>query len=96
MAIPIVHLVSHGTDLGFARARAAELLTVLFAAAFFSRILYGMLADRVGGVRTLLIGSACQAVMLVAFSVVISLPALYVTALLFGLGLVGIMFRATP
>ena len=91
MAIPIVHLVSHGTDLGFARARAAELLTVLFAAAFFSRILYGMLADRIGGVRTLLIGSACQAVMLVVFSIVTSLPALYVTALLFGLGFAGIM-----
>ena len=91
MAIPIVHLVSHGTDLGFSRARAAELLTVLFAAAFVSRILYGMLADRIGGVRTLLIGSACQGTMLVVFSVVTTLPALYVTALLFGLGFAGIM-----
>lgn len=91
MAIPIVHLVSHGTDLGYPRARAAELLTVLFAAAFFSRILYGMLADRIGGVRTLLIGSACQATMLVAFAVVTSLPGLYVAAILFGLGFAGIM-----
>ncbi len=91
MAIPIVHLVSHGTDLGFARARAAELLTVLFAAAFVSRILYGMLADRIGGVRTLLIGSACQATMLLAFAYVTSLPALYISALLFGLGFAGIM-----
>jgi MFS family permease len=91
MAIPIVHLVSHGTDLGFARARAAELLTVLFAAAFVSRILYGLLADRIGGVRTLLIGSACQAIMLLAFSYVTSLPALYISALLFGLGFAGIM-----
>ena len=45
MAIPIVHLVSHATDLGIARARAAELSTVLFAAAFVSRILFGMVAD---------------------------------------------------
>ncbi len=91
MAIPIVHLVSHGTDLGYPRARAAELITVLFAAAFVSRILYGMLADRIGGVRTLLIGSACQAVMLLVFSTVTSLPGLYVSAILFGLGFAGIM-----
>ena len=91
MAIPIVHLVSHATDLGIARVRAAELLTVLFAAAFVSRILFGMVADRIGGVRTLLIGSACQAVMLVVFSVVTSLPAFYVAAFLFGLGFAGLM-----
>lgn len=91
MAVPIVHLVSHGTDLGHPRARAAELLTALFAAAFVSRILYGMLADRIGGVRTLLIGSACQAIMLVVFSMVTSLPGLYVSAILFGLGFAGIM-----
>jgi MFS family permease len=91
MAIPIVHLVSHATDLGIARARAAELLTVLFAAAFVSRILFGMVADRIGGVRTLLIGAACQAVMLVAFSVITTLPGMYVAAFLFGLGFAGIM-----
>jgi len=91
MAIPIVHLVSHATDLGIARARAAELLTVLFAAAFVSRILFGMAADRIGGVRTLLIGAACQAVMLVAFSVITTLPGMYVAAFLFGLGFAGIM-----
>ncbi|MCE2481448.1 MAG: MFS transporter [Alphaproteobacteria bacterium] len=91
MAIPMVHLVSHGTDLGLSRADAAELLTALFAAAFVSRILYGMLADRIGGMQTLLIGSACQATMLVVFSIVTSAPALYVSAMLFGLGFAGIM-----
>ena len=48
MAMPNVHLFSHATDLGFSSARAAELLSVLFAAAFFSRIAFGMLADRIG------------------------------------------------
>ncbi len=91
MAMPIVHLVSHATDLGFARARAAELLSVLFATAFFSRLGFGMLADRIGGVRTLLIGSTCQAVMLVAFAVVESHTGLYIAAFLFGLGFAGIM-----
>ncbi|MFP6707189.1 MAG: hypothetical protein VCE75_14390 [Alphaproteobacteria bacterium] len=49
MAMPNVHLFSHATDLGLSSARAAELLSVLFAAAFFSRIAFGMLADRIGG-----------------------------------------------
>ena len=91
MAMPIVHLVSHATDLGFARARAAELLSVLFATAFVSRILFGMLADRIGGTRTLLLGSSCQAVMLTAFAFVESHTGLYICAFLFGLGFAGIM-----
>ena len=91
MAMPIVHLISHATDLGFARARAAELLSFLFGAAFFSRIAFGMLIDRIGAVRTLLIGSSCQVIMLLAFSVVESQTGLYIMAVLFGLGFAGIM-----
>lgn len=91
MAMPIVHLVSHATDLGFTSARAAELLSLLFGAAFFSRIAFGMLVDRIGGVRTLLIGSGCQAIMLLVFSVVESQIGLYIAAVLFGLGFAGIM-----
>lgn len=91
MAMPIVHLVSHATDLGFTRAKAADLLSVLFAAAFFSRILFGMLADRIGGTRTLLLGSSCQAIMLTAFAFVESHNGLYFCAFLFGIGFAGIM-----
>ena len=91
MAIPVVHLVSHATDLGYPFSRAAELLTVLMTAGFVSRILFGMLSDRIGPAPTLLIGSACQALMLVVFSMVESLIALYVSAILFGLGFAGIM-----
>ena len=91
MAMPVVHLVSHGTDLGHPAARAAELLSVLMVTGFFSRIGFGMLADRIGAVPTLLIASASQAVMLVVFSMVESLTGLYIAAALFGLGFAGIM-----
>lgn len=91
MAVPIVHLVSHVTDLGYPRARAAEVLSVLFAAAFVSRIAFGVLADRIGAVLTLVIGSSCQAVVLLAMPAVQSLGGLYLAALLFGLGFAGIM-----
>jgi len=91
MAMPTVHLFSHATDLGLPAARAAELLSVLFAAAFFSRIGFGMLADRIGAMRTLLIGSSSQAVMLLVFAQVESTAGLYVAAFLYGLGFAGIM-----
>ena len=91
MAMPTVHLFSHATDLGVPAVRAAELLSVLFAAAFVSRIAFGLLADRIGGEPTLLIGSSCQATMLLVFSQVTGLPGLYVAALMFGLGFAGIM-----
>ena len=91
MAIPIVHLVSHATDLGHTLEQGARVLSVLFIAGFVSRIGFGMLADRIGGVRTLLIGSACMAVMLFVFVFTTSYVGLLVAALLFGLGFSGIM-----
>ena len=91
MAIPIVHLVSHATDQGYTLEQGARLLSILFMAGFVSRIGFGMLADRIGAVRTLLIGSACMAVMLFVFAFTTSYAGLLVAALLFGLGFSGIM-----
>ena len=91
MSIPIVHLVSHVTDQGYSPGQGARVLSILFMAAFVSRIGFGMLADRIGGVRTLLIGSASMAVMMLAFAFTTSYAGLFVAALLFGLGFSGIM-----
>ena len=91
MSVPIVHLVSHVTDQGYTLEQGAHVLSVLFAAAFVSRICFGMLADRIGPTRTLLIGSASMAVMLLAFAFTTSYPGLFAAALLFGLGFSGIM-----
>jgi len=91
MSVPIVHLVSYATDLGHSSASAATMLSVMFAAAFVSRILFGMLADRIGGMQTLLFASACQTLMLIVFANVSSAWGLYMAALLFGLGFSGIM-----
>ena len=91
MSMPIVHLVSHTSDLGYAEERGAEILSVLMVAGFFSRIGFGMLSDRIGAAPTLLIGSVCQFVMMIVFAAVESLTGLYVAALMFGLGFAGIM-----
>ena len=91
MAIPIVHLVSHATDLGHTLEQGARVLSVLFIAGFVSRLGFGMLADRIGPVRTLLIGSVSMAAMLLAFAFTTSYAGLFVSALLFGLGFSGVM-----
>ncbi|MEM7252274.1 MAG: MFS transporter [Pseudomonadota bacterium] len=91
MSMPMVHIVAHGTDLGFSPARAAELLSILLGFAIISRLIWGMLSDRIGGLKTLLFGSACQAVMLAAFLFVDSLWALYLTCAFYGLAYGGIV-----
>jgi MFS family permease len=91
MSMPMVHLIAHATDLGHPGARAAEMLALLLACAFVSRLAFGALADRIGGLWALLIGSAGQAVMLTAFAFVHSLVGLYVAAALFGLAFGGIV-----
>ena len=91
MSVPIVHLVSHVTDQGYTLEQGARVLSVLFVAAFLSRLGFGVLADRIGPVRTLLIGSVSMAAMLLAFAFATSYTGLFVAALLFGLGFSGIM-----
>lgn len=91
MSVPIVHLVSHVTDQGYTLEQGARALSVLFVAAFLSRLGFGMLADRIGPVRTLLIGSVSMAAMLLALAFTTSYAGLLIAALLFGLGFSGIM-----
>jgi MFS family permease len=91
MAMPMVHVIAHATDLGYPSARAAEMLSLLLGCAIVSRLLFGLVADRIGGLRTLLIGSAGQAVMLSSFALVDSLWGLYAISALFGLAFGGIV-----
>ena len=67
MAVPNGHLVAFCTDLGIAPTHGAAMLSVLLACAFLSRQFWGMVADRVGGLRAVMAGSACQAVAIGAF-----------------------------
>ena len=91
MAMPMVHLIAYATDIGHPNARAAEMLALLLACAFVSRLLFGVLVDRIGGLRTLFIGSAGQALTLSCFAFVHSFAGLYVISALFGLAFGGIV-----
>ncbi len=85
MAMPQVHIVAYCTDLGFGAARGAEMLSLMLGFGIASRLLSGAICDRIGGVRTLLLGSALQGLALLLFLPADSLMSLYVVSALFGL-----------
>ena len=85
MAMPQVHIVSYCGDLGYGVARGAEMLSIMMAFGIVSRIGSGFLADRFGGLVTLMIGSVAQAVALFFYLFFTSLPSLYLISGMFGL-----------
>lgn len=91
MAIPHSHLIAFCTDLGVSRATGAAMLSVLLGSAFLTRQFWGAMADRVGGLPTLLAGSALQCLSMVAFLFTQSEAGLFTVASLFGLGYSGII-----
>jgi MFS family permease len=91
MAVPNGHLVAFCTDLGIAPAQGAAMLSVLLACAFLSRLFWGMLADRIGGLRAVMVGSACQAVAIGAFLLTQNEIGLFAVSAAFGLGFSGII-----
>jgi len=85
MAMPQVHIVSYCGDLGYGVARGAEMLSIMMAFGIVSRIGSGFLADRFGGMVTLMIGWVAQAVALFFYLFFDSLPSLYLISAMFGL-----------
>ena len=85
MSMPQVHLVAYCGDLGYGAARGAEMLSLMLGCGIVSRIASGFIADRIGGVRTLLLGSLLQGVALLLYLAFDGLASLYVISALFGL-----------
>src|SRR5437667_5111764 len=85
MSMPQVHIVAYCGDLGYGVARGAEMLSVMLGFGIFSRIASGWICDRIGGLRTLLLGSALQGIALVLFLPFDGLPSLDIVSALFGL-----------
>jgi MFS family permease len=85
MAMPQVHIVAYCGDLGYGTARGAEMLSVMLAFGIASRLISGAICDRIGGLRTLLLGSALQGLALLLFLPFDGLVSLYVISALFGL-----------
>jgi MFS family permease len=85
MSMPQVHLVAYCSDLGYGPARGAEMLSLMLAFGIVSRVTFGFVSDRIGGLRTLLVGSGLQGVALLLFLPFKGLVSLYVISALFGL-----------
>jgi MFS family permease len=85
MSMPQVHIVAYCGDLGYGAARGAEMLSMMLGFGIVSRLLSGWLSDHIGGLRTLLLGSALQGVALLLFLPFDGLVSLYVISALFGL-----------
>jgi MFS family permease len=85
MAMPQVHIVTYCGDLGYGPARGAEMLALMMFCGVVSRMVTGVVADRIGGLRTLLLTSALQAGALFLYLFFDGLTSLYLISALFGL-----------
>ena len=91
MSMPQVHIVSYCVGLGYGPVAGAEMLALMLFGGVLSRIFFGLLSDRLGGVRTLLLGSALQCLGLAFYLPYNGLVSLYTVSLIFGLSQGGIV-----
>ena len=91
MSMPQVHIVSYCVGLGYGPAVGAEMLSLMLFGGVVSRLASGLIADRIGGIRTLLLGSFAQGIALVMYLPFDGMASLYVVSLIFGLSQGGIV-----
>ena len=91
MAMPQVHIVAYCGDLGYGPARGAEMLSLMLGLGVVSRLVSGFIADYIGGVGTLILGSALQCLALLFYLPFDGLVSLYLVSALFGLSQGGIV-----
>jgi MFS family permease len=91
MSIPQGHLVAFCSDIGIPAIQGAAMLSVLQASAFVSRVLWGWMADRIGGLTTVLAASSLQAITIAAFMATQDEAGLFAIAAAYGFGFSGII-----
>lgn len=91
MSMPQVHIVAYCVGLGYGPAVGAEMLSLMLLGGVVSRVISGLLADRVGGVMTLLVGSSLQCLALFLYLPWDGMVPLYLVSMVFGLSQGGIV-----
>ncbi|MEO1719722.1 MAG: MFS transporter, partial [Pseudomonadota bacterium] len=91
MSMPQVHIVAYCIDLGYGPARGAEMLSLMLGFGIVSRLVSGVIADKIGGLGTLLLGSTLQCIALFLYLPFDGLVPLYVVSAIFGLSQGGIV-----
>jgi MFS family permease len=91
LSVPTGHLVAFCSDIGIPPAHGAAMLSVLLGSAFLTRPVWGAISDRIGGMRTILIGSGFQLASIASFLATREEAGLFIVASAFGLGFSGIL-----
>ncbi|MDW3206548.1 MAG: MFS transporter [Alphaproteobacteria bacterium] len=91
MSMPQVHIIAYCGDLGYGPAVGAEMLSLMLGLGIVSRLISGVIADRIGGIGTLILGSALQCLALLFYLPFDGLISLYLVSALFGLSQGGIV-----
>ena len=91
MSMPQVHIVSFCGDLGFDSAHGAQMLSLMLGCGVLSSLASGFIADRIGGLGTLILGSTLQCLALMLYLPFDGLMPLYIVSALFGLSQGGIV-----
>ena len=91
MAMPQIHIVPHAIDLGFEARDGANMLGLMLGFGIISRISSGWISDKIGGVKTLLLGSGLQGLVIFCFLFIDTLTGLYAVSIAFGLAQGGIV-----
>ena len=91
MAMPQVHIVAYCVGLGFGATIGASMLSVMLASGIISRIMFGLCADRIGSLSTLILSSALQMISLIFFIPFDGMISLFVVSAIFGLSQGGIV-----
>ncbi len=91
MSVPSAHIVAFCGDIGIKPTHGAAMLSVMLGSAFLARQVWGALADRIGGLRTVMVGSSCQAVAIACFLLTQDEAGLFAISAAFGFGFSGII-----
>ncbi len=91
MSMPQVHIVAYCLDLGYGTARGAEMLSIMLGLGIVSRLTSGWIADHIGGIGTLILGSMLQCLALLLYLPFDGLMSLYIVSAIFGLSQGGIV-----
>jgi len=88
---PIFHMVSNAMDHGISAMTAATVFGVAGIGSLGGKILCGLIADRIGAKRMILIGLTAQATAIALYTLIGSAAAFYALALGFGFSYGGVM-----
>jgi len=88
---PIFHMVTNVIDHGISAMAATTVLSAAGLASLSGRVICGLLADRLGAKRVLIVGLAIQAAAVGLYLVTRELAGFYALALMFGLAYGGVM-----